>query len=681
MTLPSASLLVLKAWVVIGLALIGIGLLFRRLWSAAATSVEELIQSFWLGWALLLVLLQLWHFFLPVDQRAAAAAVALGAIGIAVGGWRSWVALLRGIPRHLPTLAFFALLALGLSNRALDGPHFGDVGLYHLPVVYWDEAYPIVPGLGNLYVPFGHNISYFLWVAVLDVGPVAHRALHLSNSILVLALFARGLLGLDRLSRTWRPCAPQDAYWALVLPIALGQAFSLFFTSPSPDQPLSLLGLVLGGELVAFFARQAPRRAPDFDLLAITLLVTAAITVKLSIAGLAGAVLLLAILRWLFHDRPLRSGGWSTLIAMTEVAVAGATIWITGNLVLSGCPLYPSAVAALPVDWRVQADAVQWIEKPMVWGGPLWRLVLDWRWFLRRLDSLGWIRPLLVAAARGCAHCNGRGIPAATRPAPAGRAATPAGHSLPGRGVVRLLLCLCADATLPSGNPLDLAGRQPGAAHGHGGVWQRAVGPRVHCARGGCGRRRGIVGAASSPAPAAYLCGHAVPASRGRAPAKRAGSARATRHADLLECTVAVHPGAATGPAPAASGRPGVGVRDRSARSGGVREKDYRGLRGLSGFHGFGWGSQMLRMLIEIRAIRSIRARRGKFRRELGSPGNYATACAEEAPSCGASRRAHSCRKDSRRMCRCSGGINSCAPAPRARRTTSSPSRCPLAPR
>jgi len=398
--LASPLLLVLTAWMVIGLALIGIGLLFHRLGRAPVTTVESLLQSFWLGWALLLLLLQLWHFFLPVGRRAAVVTAVLGLFGIVVGGWRPWAALLRGLPRHLLALAFFMLLALGLADRALDGPHFGDVGLYHLPVVYWDEAYPIVPGLGNLYVPFGHNISYFLYVALLDVGPFAHRSFHLVNTILVLALFARGLLGIDRVARVRHPCAPHDAYWALVLPIAVAQAFSIFLTSPSPDQPIFVLGLVLAGELVAFVGRSGPRRAPDFDVLAITLLATAAVTVKLSIAGLAGAVWLLVMVRWLWHDRPLRQDGGSTLATVIQLGAIGATIWVTGNIVLTGCPLYPSDFAALPVDWRVRVDAVKWIEAPMVWGGPLWKVIWNWPWVVRRLDSLGWVdRSYLVPMA------------------------------------------------------------------------------------------------------------------------------------------------------------------------------------------------------------------------------------------------------------------------------------------
>jgi hypothetical protein len=78
----------------------------------------------------------------------------------------------------------------------------------------------------------------------------------------------------------------------------------------------------------------------------------------------------------------------------------GLVPWIVRNVLLSGCPFYPSPVGALAVDWRVKADAVEWIMAPMHFGVWPWYAFVDPHWYYTRLDSLGWIAPdVLVPTA------------------------------------------------------------------------------------------------------------------------------------------------------------------------------------------------------------------------------------------------------------------------------------------
>ena len=74
---------------------------------------------------------------------------------------------------------------------------------------------------------------------------------------------------------------------------------------------------------------------------------------------------------------------------MAAVAL-GCVPWVLRNVLLSGCPFYPSPLGALPVDWRVQADAAAWITTLMV-GGPVWTGLGNVRWAVSRLRSLGWL--------------------------------------------------------------------------------------------------------------------------------------------------------------------------------------------------------------------------------------------------------------------------------------------------
>ena len=360
MLFPRETLLVACAWGVIGLVFTGIGALFRRACGAPTTDAAGWLTCFWLGWALTIFALQLWQLVLPVDVRAAAALAAVGAAGVVASGTGPWRVLGRGVRTSWPALLMFAAVAAWLANRALGGPQNGDTGLYHIPTMRWLAEYPIVPGLGNLYVAYAFNHSYLLYLALLDVGPFAHGSHHLANSILLLVLFGHVLLGIFRALRR-RPCTAEDLFYALCLPAAVTLAFDLNFTSPSPDFPVFVIGVVLTGHLVRLLAAPPDGPAPTVDLLALAVLAALGITVKLSLAGLALTTVAIAAVRWLLHPRAADAGRVRTLVAAVLLGALGVVPLMVRGIILSGYPLYPSTVAGVPVSWRVSPDAGTWI--------------------------------------------------------------------------------------------------------------------------------------------------------------------------------------------------------------------------------------------------------------------------------------------------------------------------------
>lgn len=402
MLFPHEWFLILAAWGVLGIAFAGIGTLFRWACHAPARDAAGWLTCFWLGWALAIFALQLWQLVLPVDGRAAAALGALGTAGMVASGTRPWRVLGRGVRTSWPALLAFALVAAWLANRALGGPQNGDTGLYHIPTMRWLAEWPIVPGLGNLYVAYAYNHSYFLYLAVLDVGPFAHRSHHLANSILLLALFAHVLLGGFRVLRR-RPCRPEDLFYALCLPATAALAFNLNFTSPSPDFPVFVLGVVLAGNLVRLLAASPGGPAPTFDLLALALLAAFGITVKLSLAGFAVGTLAVATLSWLHHPRAAAAGRVRTLVGAGLLGALGVVPWMVRGIILSGYPLFPSMLAGVPVPWRIAPETSTWILGTSQIPGPYWLAFTSPRWFFTWLQTLGWserdiVLPLAVAA-------------------------------------------------------------------------------------------------------------------------------------------------------------------------------------------------------------------------------------------------------------------------------------------
>lgn len=383
------------AWAAIALVLAGLGALLQRCWRAPVEGADGWLRCFWLGWSSLLLFLQAWHFVFPIDDRAFFVAAPLGALGLLLCGTRPWKTFGRGFLRHLPALVLLALATAWLADRATGGNGNGDTGYYFVPTVAWLRAHPIVPGLANLSAPLAYNQTYFHYVASLETGPFVEGSHHIANALLLLALVARGLLGA---SRVLRPGGgrPADVFYMAFTPAALRLVFQPNFTSPAPDFAVFVLGGVLIGELVDLIA--SPER-PRSALPAMAVLATTALTVKLSLAALAGTTLVVA------GAVALRRGAGSrTLGGAIALAFVWMLVWMAGNVVMSGYPLYPSGVAAMPVAWRVPIDVADLIRGSSSLHGSIDLAWKDPKWFLNSLDSLGWhtrevILPLCMTAA------------------------------------------------------------------------------------------------------------------------------------------------------------------------------------------------------------------------------------------------------------------------------------------
>src|SRR5262249_6169965 len=205
---------------------------------------------------------------------------AVGLFGLVTSGVCPWRRLARRALPAAPLLVTLAVAVWWLSNLSLGASPFGDTGGYYIPTIRWVIEYPVVVGLGNLYAPFAYNQSHFLYAALLEFGPFTRRSSHLVNTVLLLPLIARSLLGLWRMLRVGACPALADVFHALFLPafVSLGAGFLL--TSSAPDFAVFTTGVVLTGELFALVADSVQRARLHF--LAVVVFATVGITVKLS---------------------------------------------------------------------------------------------------------------------------------------------------------------------------------------------------------------------------------------------------------------------------------------------------------------------------------------------------------------------------------------------------------------
>ncbi len=347
------------AWIAMFLMPLGLGLALVR-WGrsrfGAGWGGGEVFSTFWIGVGFLVLLLQFWSLFFPVDSACLIGSVVLGLLGWAYGFREfrtfaiSWSPL-RGMAVILFALA---LATVAAAKSARVGITAYDTLLFHLSSVEWMNQFAAVPGLANLHIRLGTNSGYLLLSSLMDQGFFDTRSAWFMPGFVDM-LFVLNLLYAVFLSP--RHGGRSRLFALLLIPYGLSQMGSLspnlYFDAPTQ----MLLGLLL----LEMVRLTEPRRDQQNGESKWT---PSGVLYTLSLATLAfsfkpiGAPMLLVVLLalgiWLLHQFKLRAVSRRSLIipALPLLVLAG---WMLRNAILSGWLMFPSPHGELPVDWAVPA--------------------------------------------------------------------------------------------------------------------------------------------------------------------------------------------------------------------------------------------------------------------------------------------------------------------------------------
>ncbi len=360
MMISAGILSILATWAVVALALVGWGFAARRSFGLRRLCTDAALMSFWMGFALVILFLQLWHLWLPVSWEAA---VVVGAVGLAgLVGYarevREWTSRINWHQRW-PDLLALGSAAVWTADRAMGPLKVYDSGNYHMPVVLWSKTYHIIPGLGNLHDRLAFNNSHLLYAAMLDHGPWSGRSQHLADGLLLLGLLARVMLSGFRLARGGPGRNDRHLFDLLLLAPSIGLVRSTVVSSLSTDAAVIAVLLVAGADLYGYISESAD--SGDLGekahlVVAITSLLVLAACIKLSAIAFAAVGWALAVTIWIQEYRrrgPLfrRALGW---VASIAVWLGGG--WVVRGVLLSGYPAFPSTSLAFPVKWRLPEE-------------------------------------------------------------------------------------------------------------------------------------------------------------------------------------------------------------------------------------------------------------------------------------------------------------------------------------
>jgi hypothetical protein len=394
------TLAVLVTWLLLGLLLAGLGTTVEA-GVVALSRVREaprLPAELWLGLAALLAYLQLWNVFFAVTWAAGAVPLAIAVVGLALRA-RRWRPPRPG-RRALVAGGVAGLAVLWLANHAIGKATDYDLGLYHLGFIEYAKHYATVPGLANVQIRLGASDPHLLLAAFLDRGPWSGAGWHLVDGLLV------SLLVLELASRLARPAPAAPSFtrrvaWLLIpaTMVVVGAAVSYRLASPNLD--LACFVLVVAGMLyLADCVENGVRATPAVT--SVALLAAASATRPLFWLSTAAAVAILVAVAPRPRADPRRI---ASLCALPAALLVG---WLTRQAILSGYPLYPVKLGALPVDWRVPASVVNYNNRlTSAWarwpGHPADTVLASWHWvrgfwFSAQEKSLDVIAPLALLA-------------------------------------------------------------------------------------------------------------------------------------------------------------------------------------------------------------------------------------------------------------------------------------------
>jgi hypothetical protein len=323
---------------------------------------EQVLRVPWIGWAILLAILQTIHLFSPINQSMAmtllvasgvVVAVAV-AVRVRVGGHLTLTSIRKGNLWLIAPAGAAAVLAFfPVFNACTKEMILYDLGLYYLKIVRWIETYPIMPGLANVQGHLGFNQPGFLFTALLDSILPERWGIFIVGGILpwlglTLALFSLFSVGLHAMGKLDAP-RPLTLAYACSLPAWIYAFLNENLSSGSPNLIVACVMIHL---FLVFACLLFSRDEPAGNVAEILVLGAACLCLKLTSLGFVLGI-------WIVTAAVVvRQGIWRRLSGRTLLpALALGTVllcvWLYRGLLLSGYPFFPSSFLGAPVDWRM----------------------------------------------------------------------------------------------------------------------------------------------------------------------------------------------------------------------------------------------------------------------------------------------------------------------------------------
>ena len=249
------------------------------------------------------------------------------------------------------------LVTVGLAAW-LDRPVvWNDTGYYHYSLIQWLGTYGTVPGLSLLFNNLGFTSAWFALATPFNPVMFEGRAVAVTNGFAFLLLLGQWAIAVRSVFQRGKQQPRLADYFsviwgALLIPVTLFmKPLSEILISPSPDLPVTILVGAIAWVmlLVGDRAEESSFKLIDSrDRLIPVMFAVMAVSFKLIALPLLPITLLFALWR-----QPMRVWLMTGLVTL-----CGLLPLIVGNLITSGCPLYPGNILCLDLPWTPAKSAI-----------------------------------------------------------------------------------------------------------------------------------------------------------------------------------------------------------------------------------------------------------------------------------------------------------------------------------
>ncbi len=237
-------------------------------------------------------------------------------------------------------LAYLALAALGPVTNY-------DSGLYHLGAIKYAGDYATIPGLANLYFPFGYNTSLYPVSAFLGNGPWNGNGFRLFNGFLIVLLVVDVVLRLARTKNVKGKRSTGTYFLVIAIPLTLVPLVSLsdyWVTSPSSDAAVLVITLISVAYLLDALTQKN-------NMVANASVSFTAAVIAFSLRPTMVVFLIALSMVLIYRVIQIKSIRWIYLLIPAALGIILLATQSTRDYLLSGWLQYPLSLISFNVPW------------------------------------------------------------------------------------------------------------------------------------------------------------------------------------------------------------------------------------------------------------------------------------------------------------------------------------------